>query len=128
MRFLLDTHTLLWWDGQSNLLPPEIQALLKNHQNTIFVSVVNAWEMQIKAQSGKLTLHKSWRTIIDEQIAINQFRLLPVELIHVKVLDSLLFYHKDPFDRLLIAQAVHENLSLISIDSVFSQYPVSVTW
>ena len=128
MRLLLDTHTLLWWDGQSTLLSDTAQTALKDKNNMVVMSVVNAWEMQIKAQLGKLTLHKPLADIIQGQRINNNFKLLEVGLSHVLALDHLPFHHKDPFDRLLIAQANHENLMLVSNDTRFSSYPVNLLW
>lgn len=128
MRLLLDTHTLLWWDGTSSLLSDAARNALKDGSNTVFMSVVNAWEMQIKTQLRKLTLHKPLADIINEQRINNGFELLDVELSHVLALDSLPFHHKDPFDRLLIAQARHENLTLVSNDGRFSPYSVKLLW
>ena len=84
--------------------------------------------MQIKAQIGKLKQNKPWRDVIQEQIQVNGFPLLRPELSHIEVLDSLPFHHKDPFDRLLIAQAIHENLTLVSNDPKFPAYPVALLW
>lgn|SRR5690606_38068333 len=128
MRLLLDTHTLLWWSGKSRLLSAKARDLLEDTTSEVFVSVANAWEMQIKAQVGKLTLHKPWSKIIRGQMETNGFRLLQVELPHIEVLDQLPFHHKDPFDRLLLAQALHEGMTLVSNDSKLAQYPVSLIW
>lgn len=128
MRLLLDTHTLMWWDGRASLLSKKAREALTDNRNTVFLSVVNAWEMQIKVQSGKLTLHKTWQTIVREQIDTNNFQFLGVEFAHIEALDSLPFHHRDPFDRLLIAQAIHEGLTLVSNDSKFTAYPVPLLW
>ncbi len=128
MRLLLDTHTLMWWAGKSKRLPTKVLDLLEDSTNEVFISVANAWEMQIKAQIGKLTLHKPWPEIVRDEMTTNGFQLLRVELPHIEVLDSLPFHHKDPFDRLLIAQAIHENLTLVSNDPKFPAYPVTLLW
>ena len=128
MRLLLDTHTLMWWAGKSKRLPTKVRDLLEDSTNEVFISVANAWEMQIKAQLGKLTLHKPWSEVVRDQMTTNGFRLLHAELPHIEVLDSLPFHHKDPFDRLLIAQAIHENLTLVSNDPKFPSYPVTLLW
>ncbi len=128
MRLLLDTHALLWWDGDARLLSETARSALRDSSNTIFMSVVNAWEMQIKAQIGKLTLFKPLPDIIHEQRTTNGFELLTIELPHILALDGLPLHHRDPFDRLLIAQARHENLTLVSRDPWFAAYPVKVLW
>ena len=128
MRLLLDTQALMWWAGKSKRLSPKVRDLLEDSTNEVFISVANAWEMQIKAHIGKLTLHKPWPEIVRDQMITNGFQLLRVELSHIEVLDSLPFHHKDPFDRLLIAQAIYENLTLVSNDPKFSSYPVTLLW
>lgn len=127
-RLLLDTHTLMWWTGESKQLPAKMRSLIAERTSEVFISVVSAWDMQIKAQIGKLTMHKPWSEVVHSQIMTNGFRLLDVELSQIEVLDTIPFHHKDPFDRLLIAQAMHEGLTLISDDAKFSAYPVSLLW
>ncbi len=84
--------------------------------------------MQIKAQIGKLKQNKSWQDVIRDQIQVNGFSLLRLELGHIEVLDSLPLHHRDPFDRLLIAQAIRENLTLVSNDPKFPTYPAALLW
>ncbi len=76
MRILLDTHTLMWWAGKSKRLPTKVRDLLEDRTNEVFMSVANAWEMQIKAQLGKLTLHKPWPEIVRDEMTTNGFRLV----------------------------------------------------
>ena len=128
MRLLLDTHSLLWWDEDPDKLSDAARDALADANNTVFISVVNAWEIQIKVQLGKLGLTKPLPDIILAQRITNGFELLLVQLPHVYALDSLPFHHKDPFDRLLMAQARHENLILVSHDAQFAAYPVNVLW
>ena len=92
------------------------------------MSVANAWEMQIKTQLGKLTLSKPWDDIIEAEQASNGFGFLVADRPHIRILDTLPFHHRDPFDRLLIAQAIYENLTLISNDLKFPSYPVTLLW
>ena len=128
MRLLLDTNAIIWWDSKSSKLSKKAEDAIRDASNEIFISVVSAWEMQIKAQIGKLKQNKPWRDVIREQIQVNGFSLLRPELSHIEVLDSLPVHHKDPFDRLLIAQAIHENLTLVSNDPKFPAYPVTLLW
>ena len=128
MRLLLDTNAIIWWDSKSSKLSKKAEDAIRDASSEIFISVVSAWEMQIKAQIGKLKQNKPWRDVIREQIQVNGFSLLRPELSHIEVLDSLPFHHKDPFDRLLIAQAIHENLTLVSNDLKFQAYPVTLLW
>jgi PIN domain nuclease of toxin-antitoxin system len=96
--------------------------------NDVFLSIVNGWEIQIKAQLDKLTLPKPLRLLFQEEQATNGFGLLPVTLEHVYTLDSLPLHHRDPFDRLLIAQAHREGLILVTHDPKFAAYSVSLLW
>jgi PIN domain nuclease of toxin-antitoxin system len=128
MRLLLDTHVLLWWHDQPARLTATAYSAIKDLGNDVFLSVVNGWEIQIKAQLGKLTLPKPLRVILQEEQATNGFRLLPVTLEHVYALDSFPLHHRDPFDRLLIAQVHQEGLILVTHDPQFSVYSVSLLW
>ncbi len=126
MKLLLDTHIFIWWDSQPNKLSSSALTELHNSSNEIFLSVTSIWEMQIKSQLGKLILRQSLPQLIKDQEQVNGLRLLSVEANHVFALDGLPFHHKDPFDRLLIAQAGVENMTILSMDSVFPLYGVSL--
>jgi PIN domain nuclease of toxin-antitoxin system len=128
MRLLLDTHVLLWWHDQPARLTETAYDAINDPGNDVFISVVNGWEIQIKAQLGKLTLPKPLRVILQEEQATNGFRLLPVTIDHVYALDSFPLHHRDPFDRLLIAQAHQEGLTLVTHDPKLSPYSVSLLW
>jgi PIN domain nuclease of toxin-antitoxin system len=91
-------------------------------------SIASVWEMQIKLQLGKLNLNSSLPVLIDNQQRVNNLQLLPIELVHIWGLTNLPNYHRDPFDRLLIAQAIVEQIPLVSIDSVFDNYPIQRLW
>ena len=128
MRLLLDTHVLLWWHDQPARLTDTAYGAINDLGNDVFLSVVNGWEIQIKAQLGKLTLSKPLRVLLQEELTTNGFRLLPVTIEHVYALDSFPLHHRDPFDRLLIAQAHQEGLTLVTHDPKLSAYPVSLLW
>src|SRR5712691_1733773 len=125
MRVLLDTRVLLWWHDQPARLTEAAYGALSDPGNDVFLSVVNSWEIQIKAQLGKLTLSKPLRILFQEEQATNGFRLLPVTIEHIYTLDSFPLHHRDPFDRLLIAQAHQEALTLVTHDPKFSAYSIS---
>ncbi|BAZ19793.1 putative PilT protein [Kalymmatonema gypsitolerans NIES-4073] len=127
MKLLLDTHTFIWWDSDPSKLSKRALELLKDKNNLRLLSVVCLWEIQIKHQLGKLTLNKTLGEIVAIQ-KNNFIEILPITVAHVLALDSLSISHKDPFDRLLIAQANIENAVLISCDSVFANYSVKVEW
>jgi PIN domain nuclease of toxin-antitoxin system len=116
MRLLLDTHVLLWWHDQPARLTETAYDAINDLGNDVFISIVNGWEIQIKAQLGKLTLSKPLHVILQEEQATNGFRLLPVTIEHVYALDSFPLHHREPFDRLLIAQAYQEGLTLMTHD------------
>jgi|SRR5579871_1418617 len=128
MKMLLDTHAFLWWANDPSTLSPHILALCQDRSTDLILSVVSLWKIQIKAQLGKLALTTSIPTLITTQQLVNNIRILSVELAHVLTLDGLPLHHKDPFDRLLAAQAIYESASLATADPIFTQYPVAVLW
>lgn len=128
MRLLLDTHTFLWWDNEPAHLSSHVLALCRDPANDLILSVVSVQEMQIKSALGKLTLTTPLRDIVAAQQNTNRLQVLPVTLDHVLALDRLPAHHKDPFDRLLIAQALVEGVSIASADSAFEAYPVPIIW
>ena len=128
MRLLLDTHVLLWWHDQPARLTETAYGAINDLSNDVFLSVVNSWEIQIKVQLGKLTLSKPLRVLLQEEQAMNGFRILPITLEHVYTLDSFPRHYRDPFDRLLIAQAHQEGLTVVTHDPKFSAYSIPVLW
>ncbi|MEI6783753.1 MAG: type II toxin-antitoxin system VapC family toxin [Verrucomicrobiota bacterium] len=128
MNLLLDTQAFLWLDSdQAKLSAPARQACA-NPENTLWLSVASAWEMQIKTALGKLRLTRPLGQIIAEQQTANGLQVLTVNLAHVLALQALPPHHKDPFDRLLIAQAKSEGWDIVSKDPEFSAYGVPVIW
>ena len=128
MRLLLDTHTFLWLDGSPEHLSPAALAACEDPTNELYLSVVSAWEIQIKHQINRLQLDVPLEEMIQGQQAANDLKILPVELPHVYTLRQLPLHHHDPFDRLLIAQAKAEQMRLVSADSQFEPYLVDVIW
>ena len=127
MKLLLDTHALVWWDAEPEKLSTAVIGLLQDPSTLVYLSVINVWEIVIKNQIGKLSTPRTPTQIVERQSA-NGIIILPVTLEHVVVLEHLPPIHKDPFDRLLICQAIAENASILSADRVFDQYPVRVVW
>jgi PIN domain nuclease of toxin-antitoxin system len=127
MKLLLDTHTLIWWDSDPTQLSQTAVAGIRDPTNTVYFSVVCVWEMVIKSQVGKLTLHTPLSHIVAQQQA-NGLQVLSVTLAHVLAVEGLPPVHKDPFDRLLAAQAIVEGAELLTADAIFAQYPVRVLW
>lgn len=128
MKLLLDTHTFIWWDIEPARLSSHALALCQDPKNQLILSVASVWEMEIKIQLGKLRFEKPLANMISEQQYTNHIEILAVALPHVLTLETLPTAHKDPFDRLLIAQAKAEGLPLVSRDSVFSAYSIMVEW
>jgi PIN domain nuclease of toxin-antitoxin system len=128
MNILLDSHTLIWFSQNSPKLSSQAISILENGNNILFLSLVSVWEIQIKVQLGKLKLDIPLADLVADQTRINDIQILPLKLSHIWTLDTLPYYHKDPFDRLLIAQAITENLIILSIDSVFDSYPIQKLW
>lgn len=129
MRFLLDTHTFLWWTLEPEQLPPKVMGIMGDPGQTVVFSVVSAWEALIKAGIGKLVLQESLESIVRRELARNSWEVLPVKLAHAWKLAELPPFHKDPFDRLLIAQSLTEKLTILGKDPVFSFYKdVKTLW
>ena len=126
MKLLLDTHIFIWWADQPEKLSPAALSALEDDANELLLSVVSVWEMQIKIQLGKLNLSLPLKDLLKNQEETNQLTVLPVTLTHVLALDALPFHHKDPFDRLLIAQSVEEELTIVTADTQFSAYSVKL--
>jgi PIN domain nuclease of toxin-antitoxin system len=128
MNLLLDTQAFLWWADTPRRLSQTALAALRDPADQLILSVVSAWEVQIKLHTGKLNITSSLDHLIETQQKTNGLRVLPVYLEHVGHLAHLPAIHKDPFDRLLIAQALAEELILVSSDALLSQYPVRFLW
>ena len=128
MQLLLDTHSFIWWSINSEKLSLTGQDLLFDRNNRLFLNVASVWEMQIKLQLGKLQLNPSLQELIKNQITINNLEILSIDLAHIWTLATLIHYHKDPFDRLLISQSITEIMPILSIDEIFDRYPVQRMW
>jgi PIN domain nuclease of toxin-antitoxin system len=128
MKLLLDTHTFLWANSNPEKLSPKVAALLEDKENSLLLSIATVWEMQIKLGLGKLTVAAPLPVMIETNQEVNRLLLLSIELKHIFALESLPLHHKDPFDRLMIAQAKVENATLVTIDPLIHQYDVFVLW
>lgn len=127
MKGIMDTHTFIWWDSDPAKLSPTASAFMQDPTNLIFLSIVSVWEITIKQQLGKLTLRMPLATIVRQQQS-NGILILQPTLEHAFAVEALPTPHKDPFDRLLIAQANVENAAMLTADPLFSQYPVTIVW
>lgn len=128
MMLLLDTHTFLWFLLDDDRLSATASALITDPANDIAVSPATYWEIAIKISLGKYALPEPYDVFIAREIATNDFRILPIEPKHTAILIMLPFHHRDPFDRLLIAQAMVEAIPILSVDTAFDAYPVTRLW
>ncbi len=128
MNFLLDTHVFLWLAACPEKLSPKVEKIVLNTENSLFLSIVSLWEMQIKIQLGKLDLDMPLVELWHGQQAKSLLMLLPTKEEHVWTLAKLPQIHKDPFDRLLIAQSLNENMPFITADEIISKYDAKVVW
>ena len=128
MRVLVDTHVFLWWVEGDRALPAKARAALADQENECLISMVSAWELAIKAGLGKLKLALPVKRYVVEHVAANGFRMLDIQIAHVGRVETLDPHHGDPFDRLLIAQALEEKLPVVTADPVFRKYGVKRIW
>ena len=130
MNLLLDTHTFLWFAGRQQyaLLPQATRDVLEDGANTLYLSYASAWEIAIKVSIGKMQLAEPVADLVRSQQAQIDLQLLPFQLAHIDLVERLPFHHKDPFDRLLIAQTLVEGFSIVSIDAAFDAYGVNRIW
>jgi len=122
LRILLDTHLLLWWLDASPSLSEAALAAIRDRENTIFVSAVSLWEIWLKQSLGKLRLPQDF----DERLAAESFESLPLTASHAREVAQLPWRHRDPFDRMLVAQAQAEKLVLLTADEVLASYGAAV--
>jgi PIN domain nuclease of toxin-antitoxin system len=128
MKLILDTHSFLYFIDGSPRLSTQARSLIEDLNNEKLVSKASLWEMAIKVSIGRLTLADSFEILIPQQIAHNGFDLLNIEMEHVCIVARLPFHHRDPFDRLLIAQSMAEDFPIVSNDSKFDEYQIQRLW
>ena len=124
MNLLLDTHVFLWWINGDSPIPPNAAEAIRNPENAVWLSPVSVWEITIKASLGKLRLPDRAARFVEAQRRQNGFGWLPLEIAVFDTLQDLPLHHRDPFDRLLIAQAIFYDYILVSADSAFTNYPI----
>ena len=128
MRVLLDTHVFLWWVEGDRALPAKARAALADQDSECLISLVSVWELAIKAGLGKLKLALPVMRYVVEHAAANGFGVLDIRMGHIGRVETLARHHGDPFDRLLIAQAIEEKLPIVTADPVFRRYGVKRIW
>lgn len=126
MKIILDTHIFLWWGNEPTRLSSTAWSLCHDPENDLVLSVASIWEIQLKVQLGKLTIRLPLANLIEDEQEKNGIEVLDIKLSHVLELNSLPLHHKDPFDRLLIAQANAEGIALLSADPMFGKYSVNL--
>lgn len=128
MRLLLDTHTLIWFDAEPDRLSDTSRDVLTDGNNDLLISIASIWEMQIKIQIGRLRLRLPLSVLIDEQIKNAGLEILTITPQHVYEVQNLPDIHRDPFDRIMIAQAIVENVPFVSADNILIGYSVRQIW
>lgn len=128
MRVLLDTHTFLWFIAGDSQLSGYARQLIEDPNNQRFLSVASIWEVTIKSSLGRLVVPTPPSRLIREYVWSNAIEMLEITPEHLDRVHNLPYHHKDPFDRLMIAQAIHEDMRLISRDSTFNAYAVQIEW
>ncbi|WP_414551616.1 type II toxin-antitoxin system VapC family toxin [Anabaena sp. CCY 0017] len=126
MRQILDTHILIWFVSGDPRISASMRSQIENNDN--LVSIASVWEMAIKHSIGKLNFQPTFNEFIEQQIIMNGIELLPIRIDHIAVISSLPLHHRDPFDRLLIAQSIVENIPILSADQIFDAYPIQRLW
>lgn len=121
MQYLIDTHVFLWFVSQSKELSPTARTLIEDGKNEVFISIASLWEISIKTAIGKLTIDEKYETVIDD-VNDNSMKILPINFTHTVEQNRLPFHHRDPFDRIIVSQAIIENMNFISADAIFDDY------
>ncbi|MGL5193550.1 MAG: type II toxin-antitoxin system VapC family toxin [Chroococcales cyanobacterium] len=128
MRLILDTHTFIWFVMGDPRIPPDLQDRIADENNQKLLSKASVWEVAIKQSIGKLNFARPFRDVIEQQLSANGIDLLDINLAHIEIVSSLPMHHRDPFDRLIIAQGIVENIPIISADTIFDAYPIQRIW
>jgi PIN domain nuclease of toxin-antitoxin system len=130
MRLLIDTHALYWYVEGDAKLSTKAQSLIQDATNEVFISPASYWEIAIKLSLGKWTLNRPYEEFIDLALEQYEFRVLPILPNHTAILIGLAFpqNHKDPFDRLLVAQSLAENIPIVSVDVQLDSYGIARLW
>ena len=127
MKALLDTHTFLWAITEDSRLSPRARQVFTAN-SSLWLSVVSVWEILIKVRTGKLTLPEPTGPYLVKELTKNQIEILPLNLDHVLRIEKMQLHHRDPFDRVLIAQSLEESLPIVTSNPQFEKYPVELLW
>ncbi len=122
MNLLLDTHIFLWFIENNPRLSDEIKNLIEDESNLSYLIIASLWEMSIKYNLGKLKLEPNYDKFVEQEITTSSLKLLNISLEHLRINAVLPFHHKDPFDRLIIAQSIATNIPIVTVDQIFDKY------
>ncbi len=128
MRYLLDTHALLWLITENPKLTKKVKQIYFDGENEIFLSMGSIWELAIKSSLEKISLEQSLEAFISEHVTGNNIEILEIKRPHVLRVEQLPFHHRDPFDRLIISQALEDNLLILGTDKTFDLYGIKRIW
>jgi PIN domain nuclease of toxin-antitoxin system len=128
LRALLDTHVFLWWLVDDPQLPQNVRDIISDGSNDMYFSAAGCWEIAVKARLGKMTLPDKPDVFIADQLALNGIQSLPIQSSHALHVFNLPALHRDPFDRILVAQAQLENMPIITADPLIALYQVQLVW
>lgn len=128
MKVLLDTHTFLWWITDNPQLPSRAREIMEAGDTEMFLSAASGWEIVIKSRLGRLKLPADLQSFMAEQLRINAIQVLSIQMTHALHVATLPDYHRDPFDRMLVAQSQLERLPILTGDPLIAQYAVTVIW
>jgi len=128
VNYLIDTHAFLWIAANDSKLSNKVRALFLDSENLLFLSMASIWEMAIKISLKKLSIGQSLKDFLQMNLGSNDIEILNIKVTHILLLENLQFYHRDPFDRLIISQSISENIPIISADKAFDFYPIRRIW
>jgi PIN domain nuclease of toxin-antitoxin system len=128
MQALLDTHSFLWFLAGDERLSHHARQIMADFENELLLSIGSLWEIAIKASLGKLELFAPFEELFPQQLQVHEIELLQIHISHLSQMMTLPFHHRDPFDRLIIAQGLYEGLPVITVDPAFRAYSVTVIW
>lgn len=128
MRLLLDTHTFIWYVTDNPRLSTNVKLLIEDENNEKLVSIASIWEMAIKHSIGRLNFSLPFMEFVRQQLSVSNIGLLEINLNHIEVVASLPLHHRDPFDRLIIAQSMAEQIPVLSVDVIFDAYAIARLW
>jgi PIN domain nuclease of toxin-antitoxin system len=128
MKLLLDTHSFLWFIDGNPRLSQHARQLIEDLTNERWLSIASLWELAIKHSMGRLTFAQPFAMLIPEQLQRNDIQILDITVTHLDQITKLPFHHRDPFDRMLIAQALADAIPIIGVDSAFDAYGITLLW